>query len=81
MFYMVKAEAVEFCNVIIVKRVVNLPSILAAADEAHLTQSPQLVRNCRFRHGKSSGDISNVHFPFEQYGNDPQTGWVAEGAE
>lgn len=81
MFYMVQAKAVEFCNVIIVERIVDLTSILAAAEKAHLAQSSQLVGNRRFCHDESRGDIANIHFPVEQHRNNPQTGWVTESAK
>ena len=81
MVYMLQPEAIEFCNVVVVKRVKDLASILAAAHQAQLTQSAQLMRDSGLGHLELRRELTDVHFAFQQNGNDPQASWVAEGAE
>jgi hypothetical protein len=66
---------------VIVEGIVNQAAILAAAHQMELSQPAKLVRNSRLRHSKLRSNIPDIQFPFEQDGDDPQTGWVAEGAE
>ena len=37
MFYVFQPKAIEFCHVIIIERIENLPPILSTADEPQLT--------------------------------------------
>ena len=39
MFHVLESQTIQFCHMIVVERVENLPSILSAADEAHLTET------------------------------------------
>jgi hypothetical protein len=81
MFHMVQPEAIEFCDMVIIKGIIDLPSIFASAYQPLLPQSAQLMGYRGFSHLKLRGDITNVHFAFEQNGDDPQAGRVAQGTE
>ena len=81
MFHVIQAQTVQPGYVVIVKGVVDLAAILAAAHEVKLAQAAQLMRNGRFGHVEVCSEISDIQFPFEKEGDDPQARWVAEGAE
>jgi hypothetical protein len=78
---MIQPQAIEFCDVIVIESVIDLPPVFASADQSQLAQSSQLVRHCGLSHLEFCGDVTHVHFPFKQNGNDPQSGSIAEGAE
>ena len=65
MFDVLKPEAVEFCHMVVVERIKDLPPILAGADQPQLAQSAQLMRDRGLGHFKFRGDLSHVHFPIE----------------
>ena len=81
MLHVIKTHAIEFRNMVIVKRIIDLPPLLAGTDQFHMPQSTQLMRYRGLGHGKLRRDITHVHLPFEQNGNDTQTRRVTEGAE
>ena len=64
MFHVVEPQTIQFCHVIIVECVENLTSILAAAHEAYLTQSTQLMRYRRFGHGETGRNIADCERRF-----------------
>ncbi len=43
MFYMVETQKIKPGNVVIIQSVIDQPSILATADQLHVTQPAQLV--------------------------------------
>src|SRR5688572_4800208 len=65
MIHMLKPQAIQFRHVVIIERIINLPSIFTAAQKPHLAQSSQLMRNRRLGHRELSGDLSHVHFTLE----------------
>ena len=65
MIYVLEPKAIEFCNVVIIERVKDLAPILAAAHEAQLAQSAQLVRDSRFGHLELRGEVTNVHLTLQ----------------
>jgi hypothetical protein len=67
--------------VVIVESVVDLAAVFAASHEAQLAQSAQLMGNGRFGHFELGGKVSNIQFPLEKNGNDPQACRITEGAE
>jgi len=66
---------------VIVDGVKDLPARFSCADEVHLTQSAQLVRDGRFGHAESIGEGADAHFAVYEQGNDADAARVAEGAE
>jgi hypothetical protein len=80
-FHVLHPEAVKLCNMVIIKRIKHLAPILAAADQAQLAQSAQLMRHSGLRHFEMSCKFANVPFAFQQNGNEPQPGGIAKGAE
>src|SRR5512139_870163 len=78
---MVKSQTIELRNMVVVERVIDLPPVLAAAHQSHVTQPAQLMRHRRLAHFELRGKIANIHLPLEQNGDDPKTGRVAECAE
>jgi hypothetical protein len=81
MIHMFQPHTVKPGNMVIIKRIEDLASVLAAADKTHLAQPAQLMGDCGLGHTELRGNITNIHFAFEQNRNDPQTGWVTESAE
>ena len=81
MFHVVQAQTVQPGYVVIVKGVIDLATFLPAAHKVKLAQATQLMRNGRFGHVEVCSEISDIQFPFEKKGDDPQAGSVAEGAE
>ena len=71
MFYVLQPEAIEFCHVIVIESIKDLPPILAAANEPQLTQSTQLVGHSGLRHCKLRGKVTDIHFAIQQERNDP----------
>jgi hypothetical protein len=66
---------------VIVERIEDLATILAAADQPQLTESAQLVRHSGFGHFELSGKFSDIPLAIEQERDDAQTRRVTEGAE
>jgi len=81
MFHVLQPKPIELFDVIIIESVKDLATVLAAADEAKLAQSAQLMRNSRFGHRELRGKLTDIPFAVEQERNDPQTCGVTEGAE
>ena len=81
MFYVIKPQTIEFSDMVIIEGVIDLPPVFAAADQLHLAQSAELMRDGRLAHLKLSRDITNVHLTGKQDRNNPQASWVAEGTE
>ncbi len=81
MFYMVQSQEIKLGDVVIVESVIDQPSVLAAADQLHMTQAAQLMGNSRLGHLKLDHEVADVPLAVEQKGDDTQTGRVAEGAE
>lgn len=79
--HMLKTHAIEFFNMIVVEAIEDLTSRFAGADEAHLTQSAQLMRHGGLGHVQFFGKRADAHLAIEEQGDDPHAAGVAEGAE
>ena len=66
---------------VVVDRIKDLPARFARADEVHLAQSAQLMRDGGFGHAESIGEDADAHFTVHELGNDTNAACVAEGAE
>lgn len=77
----VEPECEQARDVVVVYRVEDLPARFARADEMHLAQSAQLMRDCGFGHTESVGEGADAHFAVHELGDDADTARVAEGAE
>lgn len=66
---------------VIFNGVEDLPSGFARADEMHLAQSAQLVRDGGFSHAESIGEGADAHFPVHELGDDADAARVAESAK
>lgn len=77
----VEPEREQARDVIVVERVEDLPARFARADEAHVAQSAQLVRDGRVGHAESLGEDAHAFFAVHEQGNEADAAGVAEGAE
>lgn len=66
---------------VIVQCVKDLSARFSGADEMHLTQSTQLMRDGGFGHAESIRNGADGHFPADEQRNDADAARVAEGTE
>ena len=66
---------------VVVDRIKDLPARFARADEMHLAQPAQLMRDGGFGHAEPIGNRADAHFPVDELGDDADAARVAEGAE
>ena len=66
---------------VVVDRIKDLPARFARADEMHLAQPAQLMRDGGFGHAESIGEDADAHFSVHKLGNDADPACVAERAE
>src|SRR5829696_5433478 len=81
MFYVFQPETIEFCHVIVIERIENLPSIFSTADKTQLTQAAQLVRYSRLCHFQLRCELTDISLAVKQNRNNAQTSRVAQGTE
>ena len=78
---MVQSQCEQARDVVIFDGVEDLPARLARADEMHLTQPAQLMRDSGLSHAEPFGEGADAHFPVHELGNDADAAGIAEGAE
>ena len=66
---------------VVVDGVKDLPARFSCADEVHLAQPAQLVRDGGFGHAESIGEGADAHFPVHKLGDDANAARIAERAE
>ena len=74
-------HAIQLLDVFNFKFVKNLSSFFSRADNAHLTQSAQLMRYGGFGHFEFFGKHADAHLAFAYYGDDSDAACIAESAE
>lgn len=66
---------------VVINGVKNLPARFSRADEVHLAQPTQLMRDGGFGHAEPIGKGADAHFVAYEQGDEADAAGVAEGAE
>ena len=78
---MVQSTLEEIDDVFIVQTVKHLTSSSAGANQPHLSQSTQVVRDSRFADTDCRRNRADVLFTLGQDGNDPDAAHVTQGTK
>ena len=69
-FYVLQANLEQLLHVMVIERVIDVPTLFARFNQAHLAQAAQLMRHRRLGHIHQAGDVVDTQFMVHQHRND-----------